>query len=303
MSQFYNPKRSGVWNYGGAKWKLSRSKIDLFIECPRCFYIDNKLGTKRPPGFPFNLNSAVDTLLKKEYDVHRKAKTPHPLMKEHDLDAIPFQHPDLDNWRENFKGIQYKHPETGMTISGAVDDIWIDNKTGQLLVVDYKSTSKDGEVSLDADWQIGYKRQMEVYQWLLRRLDFNVSDTGYFVYVNGRTDVPNFNERLEFTTKLLSYTGDDSWVEPIILKIQACLRDDRVPKSGGECDYCSYRETVGKTLQSKMVNKTDTAEKLQPKAGQILAEETVQKPTKLKKDIARRTKLLNTDSSNTKSLF
>jgi len=56
----YNPNRNADWNYGGKKWRLSRSKIDFFTECPRCFYLDNKLGTKRP-GFPsFNLNIAVD---------------------------------------------------------------------------------------------------------------------------------------------------------------------------------------------------------------------------------------------------
>ena len=64
MSVYYKPDRSPDWNYGGNKWRLSRSKIGLFLECPRCFYIDNKLGTGRPPGFPFNLNSAVDALLK-----------------------------------------------------------------------------------------------------------------------------------------------------------------------------------------------------------------------------------------------
>lgn len=269
MSQFYNPKRGPLWNYGGAKWKLSRSKIDLFIECPRCFYIDNKLGTKRPPGFPFNLNSAVDALLKKEYDIHRKAKTTHPLMKEHGLDAIPFDHEDIEIWRDNFEGVQYKHPETGMTISGAIDDVWIDNKTKELYVVDYKSTSKDGEVNLDADWQDGYKRQMEVYQWLLRRNGFKVSDTGYFVYVNGRTDVDAFNEKLEFETKLLSYTGDDSWVESAILKIHKCLEDERVPKSSPDCDYCRYRETVGKTLQERMAKNIDVAKVAKPKTKKI----------------------------------
>ncbi|MBM3384555.1 MAG: hypothetical protein FJY40_05405 [Betaproteobacteria bacterium] len=39
---------------------LSRSKEDLFIECPRCFYLDRRLGIGRPAGFPFNFNSAVD---------------------------------------------------------------------------------------------------------------------------------------------------------------------------------------------------------------------------------------------------
>ena len=45
-------------------FKLSRSKVDNFMSCKRCFYIDRKLGVGHPPGFPFNINSAVDELLK-----------------------------------------------------------------------------------------------------------------------------------------------------------------------------------------------------------------------------------------------
>lgn len=59
--------------------KLSRSKIDLFISCPRCFYQDVKNNIKRPPGFPFSLNNSVDKLFKKEFDHHRLNGTSHPL--------------------------------------------------------------------------------------------------------------------------------------------------------------------------------------------------------------------------------
>ena len=44
---------------------VSRTKIDLFRECPRCFYLDRRLGIRRPSGPPFLLNSAVD--LKKRF--------------------------------------------------------------------------------------------------------------------------------------------------------------------------------------------------------------------------------------------
>lgn len=73
----YNPNRSAEWNYGGAKWKLSRSKIDFFFECPRCFYLDNVLGTKRPSFPSFNLNIAVDELFKKNlmYTVKIRLRT------------------------------------------------------------------------------------------------------------------------------------------------------------------------------------------------------------------------------------
>ena len=178
MSQYYRPNRNPDRNYGGLKWRLSRSKIALFLECPRCFYVDNKLGVARPPGFPFNLNSAVDALLKKEFDVHRTNGSAHPLMRAYGVDAKPFAHKDLNVWRENFKGIECKHKETGFTVSGAVDDVWI-NKKGELIVVDYKSTSKDAKIeALDQDWHDGYKRQMEVYQWLLRQGGPDGSYTG-----------------------------------------------------------------------------------------------------------------------------
>src|SRR5690606_27112957 len=113
----YNPDRSQDWNYGGPKWRLSRSTIDLFIECPRCFYIDNKLGTARPRGPAFTLNIAVDELFKKEFDAYRMSKTPHPIMVQHGVDAVPFQHKMIDAWRDNFVGIEHVHSETGLTVS------------------------------------------------------------------------------------------------------------------------------------------------------------------------------------------
>jgi CRISPR/Cas system-associated exonuclease Cas4 (RecB family) len=244
MSQYYKPHRKPDWNYGGPRWRLSRSKIDLFIECPRCFYIDNKLGVARPPGFPFNLNSAVDHLLKKEFDIHRAGKTQHPIMEKYGVDAVPFQHKDIDIWRENFKGIEYRHEPTGFIVSGAVDDVWV-NPEGELIVVDYKSTSKDDEITaLDQDWHDGYKRQMEVYQWLLRRNGFKVSDTGYFVYANGIKDKEAFDGKLEFEVTLIAHKGDDLWVEKTLTKIKECLEGEALPPVGDDCDYCRYREAA-----------------------------------------------------------
>lgn len=249
MSQYYKPNRNPGWNYGGPRWRLSRSKIDLFIECPRCFYVDNKLGTARPPGYPFNINSAVDALFKKEFDFHRKRQTPHPIMEAYGVDAVPLQHEKIDVWRENFKGVETKHEPTGFTVSGAVDDIWV-RKDGDVHVVDYKATSKDGTIdALDQDWHIGYKRQMEIYQWLLRQNGLTVSNTGYFVYANADRDREMFDNKLDFEVTLIAYEGNDSWVEQTLLDIKTCLDDQRAPKAHEDCDYCRYREAAGKVLQ------------------------------------------------------
>ena len=168
-------------------------------------------------------------------------------MEEMHINAIPFAHKDLEVWRDNFKGVEVHHEPTGMTISGAIDDVWI-NDEGALHVVDYKATSKDGEVNLDAEWQDGYKRQMEVYEWLLRMNGHTVSDTGYFVYVNGRTDVDTFDGKLEFEIKIIPYEGSDSWIEEKLSEIKTCLESGTIPKEGSACDYCPYRSAAGKAL-------------------------------------------------------
>ena len=250
MSQYYNTKRTT--NIFDPKslfpFKLSRSKIDLFLNCPRCFYLDRRCGIAQPPGFPFSLNTAVDTLLKKEFDIHRAKGESHPLMKTYGVDAIPYDHPKLNEWRDALRaGIQFLHKKTNLLITGGVDDIWITPKK-ELIIVDYKATAKSREVNLDADWQIGYKRQMEIYQWLFRQNNFKVSDVGYFVYVNGKTDPKAFDAKLEFDVKLIPYTGDDSWVQNSIIDAHKCLLSDKLPKAAMDCDFCAYR-TVARKIE------------------------------------------------------
>jgi hypothetical protein len=248
MSKYYNPRRTkNIFDPDSKKpFKLSRSKIDLFLNCPRCFYLDRRLGIAQPPGYPFSLNSAVDALLKREFDVHRAKNTAHPLMKKYGIDAVPLSHPKMNEWRDSLRaGIQFLHEPTNMIITGGVDDVWI-NRDKELIIVDYKATSKSDEVNLDADWQIGYKRQMEVYQWLFRKNGFKVSDTGFFVYCNGDADKDAFDAKLEFDIKILPYTGSGDWIEQTITDAHLCLVGESLPRSGEDCDYCKYRKEAGK---------------------------------------------------------
>ena len=248
MSKYYNPQRSrNLFDpSSSAPFRISRSKIELFINCPRCFYLDRRLGTGQPPGYPFALNSAVDNLLKNEFDNYRRLKKPHPLMIEAGLDAVPFEHEKLSEWRDSLRaGVTYLDKNTNLNITGGIDDVWINSK-GELIVVDYKSTSKNQELTLDADWQIAYKRQIEMYQWLFRKNGFKVNPTAYFVYCNGLANKEAFNKKLEFDIYMLSYKGDDSWIDQTIIDIHNCLCSDTIPKSNRECDYCAYRFAANK---------------------------------------------------------
>ena len=252
MSDYYRPQRTrNLFDPGSTEpFRVSRSKLDLFLNCPRCFYIDRRLGVGQPPGYPFNLNSAVDALLKKEFDFYRAQQQPHPLLVEHKINAVPFKHDKIDEWRDSLRrGVTAQIPGTHLTLTGGVDDVWIDLNTKELIIVDYKATSKNGEVSLDADWQIGYKRQAEVYQYLFRQNGFKVSDTAYFVYCNGRTDRDRFDKRLDFHISLLPYKGSADWVEAAAQRAFECLKSDTVPEHSDNCDFCQYGNALREALE------------------------------------------------------
>lgn len=221
-------------------FKLSRSRLERFVQCPRCFYLELRHGLREPQPAPYTLNSAVDHLLKKEFDRYREKREPHPLMTERGIDAIPFAHPELPAWRQNFVGVRFLHEPSGFLVYGAVDDLW-QTPAGELIVVDYKATGAGGPLTLDQPWKAAYKRQMDIYRWLLRHNGFTVSRTSYFLFAAARRDEPTFGGLLLFNLTLLPYESDDAWVEPALLAARACLTAATPPAPANACAYCAYR--------------------------------------------------------------
>jgi RecB family exonuclease len=253
----YYKKSRGIFDPASKEpFKISRSKIELYTQCPRCFYMDVRLGLSRPSTPPYTLNSAVDNLLKNEFDLLRKTGEKHELMKKYAVDAIPFSHPDLPQWRGEvtaFEGALVVDEKSNLLINGLVDDVWQDSK-GNLVMVDYKSTSSAKAPSLDDEWKQSYKRQIEVYQWIFRKLGFPVSKVGYFVFANAMKNLPKFDGKLEFEMSILPYEGNPDWVDLTLLEIRELLNSEAIPAPAHECEYCAYKQQsvqVVKALKEK----------------------------------------------------
>ena len=96
---------------------------------------------------------------------------------------------------------------------------------------------------------------MEIYQWIMRQNGFNVSDSGYFVYVNGDQHFEDgmLKEKadgaiMKFDVQLIEYKGSDSWVEETIVNLNECLKQEHCPqhsssgfgpKGDKQCEYAS----------------------------------------------------------------
>ena len=236
-------------------YKLSRSRIDNFQNCPRCFYLHERKGVKAPSGPTFNLNNAVDNLYKNEFDFYRKEKKPHPIMIKNDIDCVPYENENLAEWRNAFKGIQYHDKKTNFIIFGGIDDVWI-NKNGELHIVDYKATAKKNfKPNFDTGWEVCYKRQIEIYQWLFKKNGFKVSDIGFIIYANGKSDEKEFGGNLMFDEHLYPLMCDTDWVDKILEEMFECLKSESLPKTGGGwngkgCEQCAYKKQLYEIFKS-----------------------------------------------------
>ena len=218
--------------------KLSRSKIELFIECPRCFWLEMKQKVKRPPPMPYTLNNAIDYLLKQEFDLYREKEIPHPIMTNNKIKAVPWKTPEMNKWRHNFTGVAYHHEPTDFLVYGAIDDLWL-NPLREIHVVDYKATGANQHRIYDS-----YGRQMEIYQWLFRKNKIKVSPIGYFVFARVSKANGFSTQRggaLPFDIFVESYKGDDSWLEETLKNARIVFESNEAPKASDSCIHCEYR--------------------------------------------------------------
>ncbi len=249
------PRHRGKYDpLHSSPYELSRSRVENFVRCPACFYMQQVEGIKFPDIPGFNINEATDVLLKKHFDKYRTEASIPPFFKAQALEhLLPFQHENFDKWTESLHfGAEGRMntviDELNLKIGGGLDDVWQNTETRELHIVDYKSTSQKSPgrtLTLDEPYKASYKRQMDLYVWVLRRMGFDVSETGYFLYVDGdrftdRDFLSAHEALMVFKTTLIPYTVDVSWIAPTLKKIKATLDAGARPEHSDGCQYGDF---------------------------------------------------------------
>lgn len=227
--------------------RLSRSRWDNFIKCPKCFYLKEKHNINPPgqPGHP--INSRVDALLKEEFDILRSEGKKHPIFKEHNLNFIPYNKLDpevLKNYRNNFKGVEAKSQKTKYTLFGSLDDLWFNLDTDEIVVLDYKATSNknlENYTTSTKHYHKSYLRQLDFYAYLLKLNNFKVHKIGYWLICNAADEnQKTFNNKVNFKTSILSYELKTDYIEDTLIELEKCLEKNKPPISGNDCDNCRW---------------------------------------------------------------
>lgn len=220
--------------------QLSPNSLNLFLECPHCFWLDKRQGIKRPQPFPYALNTAIDLLLKEEFDNYRVKNEPHPLLVAHKIPAKLFPNQNLLNqWRSNFGGLRYYSPDLNATLFGAVDDI-LQFEDGKLAPLDYKSTGSSVPSVYDR-----FQLQMDIYTYLLEKNGFFTPKRGYLAFYI--VDKKNgFGDRLPFKKEIHVIDTDPSYVQGLFIEGVELLRRNTPPPHSEDCGYGKWFSMAAK---------------------------------------------------------
>lgn len=215
-------------------YTLSPSTLNLLKDCPRCFWLQFNKGIKRPAGIFPSLPSGMDKILKAHFDSYRDRGELPPELNDCKDDCKLFDDVEkLKVWRSNFKGIQWKDNK-GNLFRGAVDNIL--QKGGKLIVLDYKTRG----FPLKEDTADHYQNQLDIYNFLLRKNDYETEDYAYLLFYHPKEVSPNGD--VVFNTDLIKMEISVKNAERIFKEAIEVLEGE-MPEPSEECEYCKWTET------------------------------------------------------------
>ncbi len=163
--------------------KLSPSTLNLFLDCPRCFWIDKVKGIKRPRGIFPSLPGGMDRVIKAHFDHFRLKGSLPAELHQPEFDGISL-FPDqaqLEKWRNWRTGLEYRESD-GSILSGAIDDLLV--KEGKYIPFDYKTK---GSITTQEDAVKYYQNQLDLYALLLHENQMPTAGYGFLLYYSPRS--------------------------------------------------------------------------------------------------------------------
>ena len=211
--------------------KLSNSTISIFRECPLCFWLQFRMGIKRPDTIFPSLPSGMDMVIKHYFDSFRGKALP-PELKGLDGARLFDDVMLLNAWRSMMKGIIYEDKTLDATLKGVVDDMLVID--GKMVILDFKTRG----FPLKEDTHRHYQGQLDIYTYLLEKNGFDAGHYGYllFYYPDKIID----SGVVMFDTKPVKMDTNPMNAEAVFRSAVECLRSDEPPQPSAGCGHCMY---------------------------------------------------------------
>ena len=230
--------------------KISWSKLELFKECPRCFYYDVKLKVRRPSSDLLTFYNSVDASMKSEMDHCRASNTIPEVISQHDHPYRLSNHPRIGEWRSISQGLKFNWSDD-IVLLGLIDDLWEDER-GKFVVVDFKSTVSQNTMQKLPPWHEKMQRQLSFYAYLFMKNGFDVHPKGVIFYVIGQTGKNGLFGKMNFDYQLFELPIETGWIENTVKDAIGILEDSIIPKHSSKCPFCTFE--MGRGLKSEKID-------------------------------------------------
>ena len=214
--------------------KLSPSSLNLFLDCPRCFWLEKVKGIKRPRGIFPSLPGGMDRVIKLYFDEFRKKGALPPDLTGPDFEGVKLfgDQNRLELWRSWRTGLEFKDSD-GSVLSGAIDDLLV--KNGKYIPFDYKTK---GSPTTEEDAVKYYQNQIDAYALLLDSNELPTIGHGFLLYYSPKT----VGERgaVSFQVQPIKIKTDVERVKVTFRKAAALIKTSATPVQSPACEYCGW---------------------------------------------------------------
>lgn len=213
---------------------LSATTLKLYLECPRCFWLQLNRNLPRPRGpFP-SLPTGMDGVLKSYFNLYRRNGTLPPLLNGR-LKGTLFK---------SELSLGFSDPGVQARLYGKLDDclVLVDGRHAPL---DHKTrASAPDDLSYSQKY---YKFQMDVYTLLLERNGYPVSRTAYLVYYYPQHG--QLHDGVPFGVTIHEVATEPEAAYAVFKEARQLLLGSMPPYTEA-CEYCKWIQACQAHLQS-----------------------------------------------------
>lgn len=214
--------------------KLSPSTLNLFLECPRCFWFEKVKGIKRPRGIFPSLPGGMDRVIKIHFDSFRSKDMLPPELSGEEFRGVKLfrDQIQLELWRNWKTGLEYRDSD-GSILSGALDDLLV-KEGGLHIPFDYKTK---GSVTTEEAAVKYYQNQLDCYTLLLHENKMAVAGFAFLLYYSPKS--VGEQGKVLFELQVLKIPTDHERARTTFRKAVALIKGP-TPSSNGQCEYCTW---------------------------------------------------------------
>jgi hypothetical protein len=213
------------------KTYLSPSALNLYNDCPRCFWLDKNKNIKRPRGIFPSLPGGMDLVIKEYFDKYRKEEQMPPEVEGRVEGRLFSDLQTLEVWRSWRKtNLYYVNDAYNAVLSGALDDCLVEGEF--YIPLDYKTRGSE----LKSDPRLYYQTQLDCYCLMLESNGYKTKGVAYLLYYWPQ-EVKE-NGAVLFHVEPIRIETSCKAAEDIVRKAATCLAEP-MPAPSEECEYCN----------------------------------------------------------------